>query len=307
MPKMHIERSVDIAAPPNKVFSTLNDYHTWRAWSPWLISEPAAKVDVDQDGKYYEWLGDRTGAGNMRIASETPDQSLDMDLTFLKPWKSKAKTSFQIQETDTGSRVSWTMDSSLPFFLFWMKKQTEAYIGSDYDRGLAMLKDYVEDGEAHSQLEFAGTEDFPETKYIGIRRASVQARFQKDMKSDFEKLMNWFKESGIEMAGPGASMYHKVDMVKGIMEYTALFPVANAPERMPEGFHMATIPAVKTYRLRHIGSYGHLGNAWSTLMMMERNKEFKKAKGVDGFEVYRTMPGQTPEHEHITDLYYPIR
>ncbi|MEL6669059.1 MAG: SRPBCC family protein [Bacteroidota bacterium] len=307
MPKMHIKRSTDIAAPPSKIFSTLNDYHTWRAWSPWLISEPEAKVDVATDGKYYEWLGNRTGAGNMRIASESPDSDLDMDLTFLKPWKSKAKTSFHIEATDTGSRVSWEMNSSLPFFLFWMKKQTEAFIGSDYERGLAMLKDYVEDGEAHSKLEFAGIEDFPGTQYVGIRRSSSKENFQKDMSGDFGRLMDWFKESGIEPSGPGASIYHKWDMVRGTMEYTALFPVTSASATLPDGFMLGNIPAVKTYRLRHTGSYDHLGNAWSTLMMMERNKEFKKSKVADGFEVYRTMPGETPMHEQVTDLYYPVR
>ena len=32
--------------------------------------------------------------------------------------------------------LTWTMDSSLPFFLFWMKKSMEGFIGMDYDPGL---------------------------------------------------------------------------------------------------------------------------------------------------------------------------
>ncbi|MEQ1905999.1 MAG: SRPBCC family protein [Pirellulaceae bacterium] len=48
MPKYHIAKSIEIAAPPQRVFECVADYGTWTTWSPWLIAEPTAKVTVSK-------------------------------------------------------------------------------------------------------------------------------------------------------------------------------------------------------------------------------------------------------------------
>ena len=125
MPKFHVEKSVTIEAPLDKVKSVLSDFDQWSAWSPWLLMEPEAKVTVRDDKKYYEWDGQRVGAGNMELLNEQTKgntSSLTYSLNFLKPWKSNADVSFELSEVDSGTKVTWNMDSSLPFFMFFMKK-----------------------------------------------------------------------------------------------------------------------------------------------------------------------------------------
>jgi len=36
----HVERSASIAAPADVVFSHLDDFHAWAAWSPWEKLDP---------------------------------------------------------------------------------------------------------------------------------------------------------------------------------------------------------------------------------------------------------------------------
>ena len=55
MPKIFVSKSVQINAPAEDVFPKLNDFHEWPKWSPWLIQEPVATVDVAEDGKSYSW------------------------------------------------------------------------------------------------------------------------------------------------------------------------------------------------------------------------------------------------------------
>ena len=86
MPKLHVERTTFINAPIDKVFKVVSDFHTWTDWSPWLVAEPEAKVNVREDGKHYSWEGDIVGAGEMTIAGEVENKSIDIDLLFLKPW-----------------------------------------------------------------------------------------------------------------------------------------------------------------------------------------------------------------------------
>ena len=77
--------------------------------------------------------------------------------------------------------------------------------------------------------------------------------------------------------------------------------------RTARGIKSGEIPATKVHTLRHVGSYVHLGNAWTTLYSMQRNKEFKSAKGIHPFETYVNMPGQVPDKDLITDIHFPVK
>jgi len=308
MPKIHVEKSVRINAPAEKVFSAITDFHHWPSWSPWLIAEPEAKVDIAADGKYYSWDGKRVGAGEMTILRESAGERVDYDLTFLKPWKSTAKVGFHCQADGDGTRVSWSMDSSLPFFMFWMKKSMVAFIGSDYERGLAMLKEYVESGEVKSKLEFKGVEQYPGHQYVGIQRATSQTKMGDDMKADFEQLGAYLAEHPDLAIDRMFSIYHKWDMVKQQVAYTAGFPVKEIPSDLPAGFTTGSIPATSVYTLRHAGAYEHLGNAWSTLYMMQRNKEFKSVKGIHPFETYLNSPQEVKDtSELLTEIHFAVQ
>ncbi len=307
MPKMHIKKSVTIDAPVEKVYTTLNDFNHWTAWSPWLIMEPEAKVKVADDAKSYEWNGDRVGSGNMHVTNEDENKSIDYDLTFLKPWKSTAKVRFELLGKGEQTEVSWFMDSSLPFFMFWMKKMMEAFVGMDYERGLAMLKDYVEDGEVHSKLDFKGTSSYQGCKYIGIKTACTIDTVGPSMQEDFGKLSKFMDDHKDLISGPAFSIYHKWDMVKRTVEYTSGIPVSAVPDNLPSGIISGEIPATQVYTLGHIGPYAHLGNAWTTLYNMERGKTFKTNKKIHPFETYLNMPGEVPDNELITEVHFPVK
>lgn len=304
MPKMKIERSVKIDAPVEKVYRTVNDFNHWTAWSPWLIMEPAAKVNISEDAKYYSWEGQRVGSGNMKIIHEKAYEQVDYDLTFLKPWKSTARVSFLMHGHGDHSHVTWTMDSGLPFFMFWMKKSMEAYVGMDYERGLMMLKDYVEDGEVHSGLEFRGIENFTGCSYIGIRTRCNSDSLSNNMSNDFKRL--WKIVNGYA-AGKAFSIYHKWDMVRDVIEYTAGIPVSTVPDNASGDMINGKIPSTPVHVIRHTGPYAHLGNAWSAQNNYQRSKAFKTNKKIDPFEVYQTSPDEVPANDLVTDIYFPCK
>lgn len=304
---MHIHKSISINASVDQVFNTVNDFSQWQPWSPWLIQEPEAVVTVADDKKYYEWKGNRTGEGNMKIIQENENQALEMDLAFLKPWKSTAKVRFEFEAKGDVTEVHWLMDSSWPFFLFWMKKSMTAYIGMDYERGLMMLKDYIEDGKVHSKLEFKGNANYEGCTYIGIKREVSFANIGKQMEEDFTKLEAFLKDKEDLVAGTALSIYHKWDPVKQISGFTSAIPVKNIPSNLPQEFISGSIPATPTYTLQHTGPYEHLGNAWSTLYGMQRAKIFKINKKVDPFEVYHNDPANTPAQELLTEVNFPVK
>ena len=166
MPKINVNRSILIKQPKELVYKEINNFNKWKSWSPWLSLEKQAKVSIEPNGKAFNWEGDVIGAGQMSVLKEELNTSIYCDLTFLKPWKSKAKTNFFFKEVVGGTEVSWTMDSQIPFFMFWMKNSMENFIGMDYDRGLLMLKDKVESGASMCICFLLAT------FYFGLARAS---------------------------------------------------------------------------------------------------------------------------------------
>lgn len=307
MPKMQVKRSVLINAPVDKVYKTISDFNHWTSWSPWLIMEPEAKVTVADDAKSYSWEGNRVGSGKMKISGEKENQELKIDLNFLKPWKSYADVKFELEPKSEQTAVTWYMDSSLPFFMFWMKKQMEAFVGSDYDRGLALLKDYVEDDKVHSEISFDGTSVFEGCKYIGVKTSCSLDSLGVAMEKDFEKLWNIMKDNSDLVAGNDFSIYHKWDFVSGRAVYTSGIPVSKVPDNLPSGVITGEIPQTKVHTVSHTGPYEHLGNAWSTQYNMQRNKEFKLNKKIHPFEVYRNNPNDVSSHELVTDIHFPVK
>ena len=307
MPKIHVSRSVDIDAAASKIHPLLNDFNAWQEWSPWLLADPEAQVDVAPDGKSYRWEGPITGSGEMQILSESPDE-IHYNLLFLKPFKSKAKTHFKIEPTKNGTRLTWVMDSSLPFFMFWMKRSMEVYIGMDYDRGLLMIKDLAETGKVGFDLEFLGIQSFEKTAFISKTKTCPIDELPQHMSQDYEQLLTFvYGNDEVKENGAPFSQYHKWDPVKGRVSYTACVPLESIPSSLPAGFERGELPNLQVYGVRHKGSYKHLGNAWATVMMHERGKVYKSYKKFSGMEVYRNSPQNTPENELVSEILIPVR
>lgn len=307
MPKVNVQRSIDIKKPVSEVFNTLNNYDNWTAWSPWLITEREAKVKVADDKKSYEWEGDVVGAGQMKITKEVQDKEIHIDLTFLKPWKSHALTSLYFSENNGTTSVTWTMDTSLPFFMFWMKKMMEEMIGMDYERGLLMMKEYVEDGKVSSHLEMQGVSDFPAHNYIGIKRSTSIGGVKENMPGDYEKLMEFMMSNHKDsIAGNAFSIYHKWDLKNKVCEYTACVPV-NDDVKPGAGMISGHHPGGKMFGCKHTGSYKYAGNAWSAMYGRKQAKKFKENKNVPPIEEYLNSPKDTPENELISVVRFGVK
>ena len=61
MPKMNVIKSIYVDAAPEKIYPIINDLSNWEQWSPWVIAEPNAQLNVAADGKYHEWDGEIIG------------------------------------------------------------------------------------------------------------------------------------------------------------------------------------------------------------------------------------------------------
>ncbi|GHB91387.1 SRPBCC family protein [Cerasicoccus arenae] len=307
MPKIIVERSILINAPRGQVYATVRDFRQLPSWSPWLICEPDCQLTFAKDGRSYAWQGKVVGEGEISVVTESEGVAIDYNLSFLKPWKSTCTSRIVFANAGDMTKVTWTMYSSLPIFLFWMTKTMSAMIGMDYDRGLAMLKSVLETGDPGSKLDFIGQESFSGFDYVGIRTQCAIAEIGPYMEKDFATLMQKMGQGGGQPAGNAFAQYHKWDIVKGLVDYTLGFPVAQATTTLPDGLIAGKLPDSTVYSIRHTGAYRYLGNAWAAGMARQRAKIFASNKQIAPFETYQNDPRETAEAGLVTVAHFPVK
>lgn len=306
MAAFSVQQSIEIQASPRQVYDLVRNFRRWPEWSPWIIVEPDCSLEFSEDGMSYSWNGEVIGSGGMRIANDEPGERIEYDLRFLKPFKSQADVAFRLLEKDGGTEVVWSMQSALPFFLFFLKKQMVAMIGSDYDRGLLMMKALLEEGKVPSKLAF-GLDSHDASITVGVRSSCPVSHVGVSMERDLARVAAWLGESAAEPVGRPRSFYHRWDMVNQTAEYTIGIPVGEVPGSLPAGFVVVETPALETYRVIHEGPYPFLGNAWSAGMMRGRSGVFKQDRTVSPFEIYENDPAGTDPKDLVTSVHFPKR
>jgi uncharacterized protein YndB with AHSA1/START domain len=146
-----LQRSITIAAPPDKVFALINDLRQFNTWNPFAKIDPKQVITYDTItagvGGAYNWQGEKSGAGRMQIAESVPPQRVTAKLDFSKPFEAHNLVDFTVQpQGDKGSTVTWAMHGPMPYLnrvmtIFFDMDKT---VGKDFEAGLANLKALAE-------------------------------------------------------------------------------------------------------------------------------------------------------------------
>lgn len=142
-----IRRSIAIHALPERVFGLINDFRQWPKWSPWEKLDPALKRTMSGaesgTGSVYEWEGNKqVGAGRMQIVSSAPYSTIDIKLSFLRPFRAENRTLFTLVPQDQGTYVTWEMsgENNLMLKIMGMLMSMDRMVGRDFEKGLAAMK-----------------------------------------------------------------------------------------------------------------------------------------------------------------------
>lgn len=311
MTRFNVERSIQIAASCQQVFDTVADYSGWTKWSPWLCAEPDARVTVTDEpaevGSVYAWEGEVVGAGEIEHIHLAPPNLIQDEIRFLKPFRSKSRVSFELEPTGNETRLTWGMQGSLPWFMFWMRPMMETLIGMDYDRGLKMLKEWIETGSIESQTRIHGVTSTGPLSMLGVSGACTISEISKHMEEAFRQAESLFQERGLSTDEGMISVYHDFNMKTGIFKFTSGYLVSDSDRNAKQagGLTGWSTPETQALYVEHVGSYQHLGNAWSAANQIARYKKLKPCKS-GAFELYKTTP-PAPSAELRTEIYLPLR
>jgi uncharacterized protein YndB with AHSA1/START domain len=148
---LRVERSIQISAPPARVFALLNDFHQWPQWAPQDKDDPSMTRTYSGAssgvGAISQWHGrGSTGRGRMEIVESVPDAHEVVQTDFVKPFAAHNRNEFTLEPAGETTRLTWTMQGSNLYVMKVMSVfiNMDREAGKHFEAGLANLKTAAE-------------------------------------------------------------------------------------------------------------------------------------------------------------------
>ena len=109
----NVSRSIVIHRKLAEVFEYIKLIKNQDHWSPWKKKDPNMKQEfygIDGEAGFIsKWEGNKdVGSGEQEIINVIPNERIESQLRFLKPWKSQSDAYIQVEAIDNKStRVIW--------------------------------------------------------------------------------------------------------------------------------------------------------------------------------------------------------
>jgi hypothetical protein len=150
--EVNYEKSIVINAPIEVVWEQVNSLEDLDKWSPWNDYDPNMKKEMTgTDGtigamESWESQVDQVGKGSQTITKIEAPNLFETNLKFYTPYESEAKAYIQLNEENSGTKVTWGFNSEMPYPMNMMKlfMNFEEAMDKDWNNGLAKLKSICE-------------------------------------------------------------------------------------------------------------------------------------------------------------------
>ena len=299
-----VKRSQLVNVTAAQAFAYVRDFGTWPEWSPWLMHEADAKLVFNEPtevGGGYSWDGRSIGAGSMRHKRINPSSSMQMELSFLRPFRSTASVTWLFQEQDAAQcRLTWTMSSKLPLHMRWLRPMLEKSLGLDFELGLALLAGKLDPNCEHPRIDFVGVCSLEAQQVISRPYSGSFADMSAVLPAKFTELLEL---AGDKLVGTPMVVYHKVDLKKRSTECVLALPVSSAPA----GESLSEVAGGKYFKVRLTGGYQFLEHAWHSAINHLRLGKIKFNAKQPSLETYINAPHDVQSsNELITEILLPL-
>lgn len=149
--EIRIERSIEIAAPADRIFPLINDFRRWGEWSPYEKKDPDMRRTFggaeNGKGARYAWEGDSSiGSGNMEITQSVPNERIAIDLHFTSPMEANNVAEFTMRPNGQRTQVTWVMQGPMNLFgkVASVFMDMDKMVGDDFAAGLRNMKALAE-------------------------------------------------------------------------------------------------------------------------------------------------------------------
>lgn len=312
--KVHVERSITIDRPAAMVFGILNSYRDYQEWSPWAGRDPQAMFVTSGPesgaGARLSWSGDPrlVGTGWQEIVASKPFERVDIKLDF--DVQGVADTGFLLLPDGDGTQVTWFFDSDVTegvgfpdsFIARYFGLLFDRWIGGDYEKGLAGLKQFAESIPATAS-------DLPEIEQVQLDAQNIlfistyssqdPVDIGKTMAQAYARLSDFMRSAAITRSAPPMAITRA--WREGGYEFDAAIPVAVIPGVLPDDIQSGQSPSGAAVRAVHRGGYDEM------MPTYEKLAAYLSAHGLSqgrvSWEHYISDPEITQLQDRVTHVY----
>ena len=149
--KFHIEKSVSIQTPPEKVYALIADFHNWPQWAPQDREDPTMQRTYSGattgQGAVSDWTSKGSaGAGQMTITAAAAPSKVDVVVDWKRPFKVQNAHGFTLTPAGGGTQLSWSAEGTNLYVMKVMELfvGVNGLMGKHFEAGLGNLKRIAE-------------------------------------------------------------------------------------------------------------------------------------------------------------------
>lgn len=142
-----VERTVLVKAPPEKVYTLIEDVRRWPDWSMDEMKDPALKRTffgpARGPGAGYGWVGGmHSGKGRAVITQAVPPSRVMVQVEMEEPYEDKSTLEIDLRPHDSGTLLRWAASGGMSYFTKVTTAFTtmDAVMGPKVEDSLAKLK-----------------------------------------------------------------------------------------------------------------------------------------------------------------------
>lgn len=143
-----IQRTVSINAPIAEVFAKVSQIEQHEVWSPWKIQDSSVEFIYgdrkEGAGAFYQWQGERSGAGKLTIVEVVPPHYLKAEIDFQESGKGTSYWTFESRQNNE-TVVNWVFEGEAHGVIQrYLSLIMDRLLGSAFEKALARLKEASE-------------------------------------------------------------------------------------------------------------------------------------------------------------------
>jgi hypothetical protein len=147
-----IVRELNINQPDSNIYEHLRFLKNHKQFNVWFLKDPnmiETSKNVDgQIGYILSYKGNKDlGSGEQEIKGLEKNKKIDIELRFIKPFKSTSKTPFELENIgQSQTKVKWTMQGQMnyPLNFALLFINMDSFLGKDVQKTLENLKSNLE-------------------------------------------------------------------------------------------------------------------------------------------------------------------
>lgn len=314
--RLQVERSVLIDRPQATVFTVLDGFRHFGAWSPWAELDPKLAVELDGPvtgpGAAYRWNSEvgGVGSGSLEIVESTPYEEVVVDLRF-SGREAPTRARYGLERSAEQTRVRWSYEAQFGYdlvgrYVGWLVGDS---LGADYARGLERLKTHVEtlpttdfESALIERMEISAQT----VAYWSGRSGTGAAAIARAYEQAYARVVAALQRDGIKPSGPVLAIGRRWDAQANVYEFDAAVPVpAGTRLTAADGVQIGQTYAGTVLKATHRGADGTLQDHLGKLVAYKRAAGY--ADNGAPWDVYVSDPATTPAAERVVETYVPVK